>query len=354
MGSTKKPITAENTMKKTLLLLLFSTSLLANNQSLTSIKNNNTKPNIIMLLVDDLGRQDLSAYGSHFYETPNIDMLAAQGMRFNNAYAAHPRCVPSRVAIFSGSYPTRYGVPQGERISKHQLPLSAITFAEHLTAANYQTGYIGKWHLGKKHGEPSKQGFNTSIMAGHWGAPPSYYYPYTKMNNAGKNKGFANVKGDKGEYLTDRLTDEAIHFIEQQKDQPFLLVLAHYAVHTPIEGKPALVAQYKEKMKRLGIADAGSKSDADLIKDTTGYHKTIQNNPDYAAMVASVDLSVGRIEEKLAALNLDENTIHTKINLATTNLTKHRSYLESVQKSMRPLDRMVLMGELGVELFCEG
>ncbi len=295
-------------MKNTLFLLASTLSLLASNQAFSAVENTN-KPNIVMLLVDDFGRQDLSVYGSSFYETPNIDKLATQGMRFDNAYVAHPRCVPSRVAIFSGSYPTRYGVPQGERVGKHQLPLSAVTFGEHLKDAGYDTAYIGKWHLGKKGGDPTQQGFDTSIMAGHWGAPPSYYYPYTKQNKAGDNKGFAKVDGKKGEYLTDRLTDEAVNYIEEKQDKPFLLVLAHYAVHTPIEGKPALVDKYKAKMKKFAIADAGPKSDADLIKDSTGYHKTIQNNPDYAAMVESVDISVGRIEEKLVQLGLDDNTI---------------------------------------------
>lgn len=296
-------------MKKSLFLLCSGLSLLASSQALATPDKDSSKPNIVMLLVDDFGRQDASTYGSSFYETPNIDQLAADGMRFDNAYVAHPRCVPSRVAIFSGSYPTRYGVPQGERVGKHQLPLSAVTFGEHLKDAGYQTGYIGKWHLGKTGGDPTKQGFDTSIMAGHWGAPPSYYFPYSKMNKSGKNKGFVKVEGPEDEYLTDRLTDEAINFIDQKKDKPFLLVLAHYAVHTPIEGKPALVKKYKAKMKKLGIADAGPKSDADLIKDTTGYHKTIQNNPDYAAMVESVDISVGRIEQQLKKLGLEDNTI---------------------------------------------
>jgi len=304
-------------MKKTLFALLSTISIAACAQAPVDTADssgdkkqaNKQKPNIVMLLVDDFGRQDLSTYGSTFYETPNIDKLAEEGMRFDNAYVAHPRCVPSRVAIFSGSYPTRYGVPQGARVGKHQLPLSAVTFGEHLKEAGYQTGYIGKWHLGKEGGDPTQQGFDTSILAGHWGAPPSYYFPYTKMNKAGDNKGFAKVEGPEDEYLTDRLTDEALTFIEQKKDKPFLLVLAHYAVHTPIEGKPEIVEKYKAKMKRLGIADAGKKSDTDLVKDTTGYHKTIQNNPDYAAMVESVDISVGRIEKQLEKLGLADNTI---------------------------------------------
>ncbi len=288
-------------MKKTFLLLLSCLAMQSNAATKQS--------NIVMVLVDDFGRQDISTYGSTFYDTPNIDKLAATGVKFENAYAAHPRCVGSRVAILSGSYPTRFGVPMGKREGPHQLPLSAVTFGEHLKSSGYQTGYIGKWHLGKEGGEPAKQGFDTSIMAGHWGAPPSYYFPYSKQNKAGKNKGFAKVDGKEGEYLTDRLTDEALGFIDNKKDSPFLLVLAHYAVHTPIEGQPELVKKYRNKMLKNSIADAGKASDKDVILDTTGVHKTIQNNPDYAAMVESVDISVGRIEEKLAQLGLAENTI---------------------------------------------
>ena len=194
------------------------------------------KPNLLFILVDDLGRQDLGCYGSKFYETPHIDSLANEGIKFENAYVAHPRCVPSRFAIFSGSYPARYGVP-GFKVkgTKHTLHLKLKTFGEFFQEAGYKTGYIGKWHLGGDGGEPAFQGFEESIMAGHAGAPPSYFYPYHVARKGKSKEHFPPVDGDKNEYLTDRLTDEAIQFLDKNKDKPFCLTLAHYAVHTPIE-----------------------------------------------------------------------------------------------------------------------
>ena len=268
------------------------------------------KPNIIFILVDDLGRQDLGCYGSTFYETPNIDSLASNGVKFNNAYVAHPRCVPSRFAIFSGVYPVRYGVP-GFKIKeyKNTLPLKLNTFAEHLKTAGYSTAYIGKWHLGGHGGEPKYQGFDTSIMAGHAGAPPSYFFPYHKAKKGKSKEDFPPVKGKDGEYLTDRLTDEALKFIRSNKDKPFHLTLAHYAVHTPIEAPKDLVEKYKQKLKALKIKNGGPRSDKDVKEDTSGFYKTVQNNPSYAAMVEKVDQGVGRILEELKSLQIEENTV---------------------------------------------
>jgi len=295
------------------------------------------RPNIVMLLVDDLGRQDVGVYGSSLYETPNMDRLAADGMRFENAYTAHPRCVPSRVATMSGRYPASYGVPgfQDNSLGPHALPLSAVTFAEVLGEAGYETGYIGKWHLGKKGGDPSQQGFSTSIMAGKSGAPPSYFWPYEKSRSGG-GKGFEDYSGgQEGEYLTDRLTDEAIGFIEQNKDRPFLLVLAHYAVHTPIEAPEPMVDKYRGIITERGIPDGGPRSDRDVVVDNTGQVKTVQNNPTYAAMVESVDRNLGRLVARLEELGLSDNTaivltsdhgglssrgLENKRELATSNL----------------------------------
>jgi len=268
------------------------------------------RPNFIMLLVDDLGRQDLGVYGSSLYETPHIDQLAADGMRFDNAYTAHPRCVPSRVATMSGRYPASYGVPgfQDRSEGPHALPLSAVTFAEVLQEAGYETGYIGKWHVGKDGGGPSKQGFATSIMAGKSGAPPSYFWPYEKTR-AGANKGFEKYSGGhEGEYLTDRLTDEALAFVEQKKDVPFLLVLAHYAVHTPIEAPEPMVDKYRGIIEERGIPEGGPRSDRDVVVDNTGEVKTVQNNPTYAAMVESVDRNLGRLTDRLEELGLADRT----------------------------------------------
>jgi arylsulfatase A-like enzyme len=270
------------------------------------------RPNFIVLIVDDMGRQDVGIYGSSLYQTPNIDGLARDGMRFDNAYAAHPRCVPSRLGLMSGRYPASYGIPGflDRKTGKHALPLSAITFAEILKEEGYQTGYIGKWHLGKKGGEPLYQGFDTNIMAGKSGATPTFFLPYEKPAGKKSKKGFEPYEGgEEGEYLTDRLTDEALTFIEQKKDSPFLLVLAHYAVHTPIEAPEALADKYRKIIKQENISKGGPKSDNDVVVDNTGQVKTVQNNAVYAAMVDSVDANLGRIVDKLDELGLGENTV---------------------------------------------
>ena len=226
-------------MKRLLLILLAGFSI-------SACAGEDQRPNFLIVLVDDLGRQDVGVYGSSLHETPHMDQLAEDGMRFDNAYAAHPRCVPSRLGLMSGRYPASYGIPgfQDRSLGKHALPLTATTFAEILKDAGYDTGYIGKWHLGKEGGEPLYQGFDTNIMAGASGAPPSYFLPYEVSKSGAEGKGFEPYTGgERGEYLTDRLTDEALAFIETRKGAPFLLVLAHYAVHTPIQAKKEVTAK---------------------------------------------------------------------------------------------------------------
>jgi arylsulfatase A-like enzyme len=233
-------------------------------------------------------------------------------MRFDNAYVTHPRCLPSRLSLLSGRYPASYGIPgfQDRKNTKHALPLSTVTFAEVLQEAGYETGYIGKWHLGKAGGEPLYQGFETSIMAGASGAPPSYFLPYEKRLGSDGGKAFEPYAGGKeGEYLTDRLTDETLQFIEEKKNSPFLLVLAHYAVHTPIQAPEEISNKYRKKIVENGIPEGGPKSDRDVAPDNTGEYKTLQNNPVYAAMVESVDTNLGRIVERLEKLGLTENTV---------------------------------------------
>jgi arylsulfatase A-like enzyme len=163
-------------------------------------------PNFVFIIVDDLGRQDVGVYGSDWYETPNMDALAG---------GAHPRCVPSRLGIMSGRYPAALGIPgfQDRSTGEHALPLSTVTFAEVLRNAGYRTAYIGKWHLGKDGGGPAEQGFTTSIMAGASGAPPSYFLPYEVSRKISDSKSFPDYAGGPpDEYLTDRLTDEALAF----------------------------------------------------------------------------------------------------------------------------------------------
>ncbi|WP_068545614.1 sulfatase [Thalassotalea crassostreae] len=268
-----------------------------------------TKPNIIMIISDDMGRQDLSLYGSKLYETPNIDQLAMEGMRFDNAYVAHPRCVPSRIALLSGMAPTRLGSELINR--KHFLPPENVTFAEHFQNAGYHTGYIGKWHLGKSDGGwPEHQGFEENMLAGSAGAPDNYFYPWGARSKNGKET-FAHIKGTKGEYITDRLAQEAESFLERNKDKPFLMVLSHYSVHTPIQAHPKDVEYYKNKLDNMGVKAASKKETYDIIDSGDGIsqYKTKQNHPVYAAMVGSVDKSVGKVLKKLESLKLTDNTI---------------------------------------------
>ena len=265
------------------------------------------QPNIVFFLVDDFGARDLTCYGSSLHQTPHMDRLAAEGMRFTDAYAAYPRCVPSRQAIFSGKYSCRVEllrtVASG---SGHPLPLSEVTFGEALKAAGYRTGYIGKWHLGDEGGGPGEQGFETVVHAGSAGATGSFFHPFTVE----KGRSVVNpLTSREGDYLVDRMTDEAVTYIEQQSDRPFLLVVSHYAVHTPLEAPEELTQRYAETLRREGRAVGGEKEDADLVRDRQGMTKTVQNNPTYAAMVEKTDASLGRIVQSLERMGIDDNTI---------------------------------------------
>jgi arylsulfatase A-like enzyme len=247
-------------------------------------------PNIVFILADDLGWTDLGCFGSTFYQTPNIDRLAQQGMRFTNAYAACPVCSPSRAAIMTGKYPARLHVtdwipgrtPPGMKMRLPDwtpyLPLQEVTIAEALKPAGYTSASVGKWHLGGEAYYPEKQGFAVNFGGTDLGSTPTYFYPYE----------IPNIRsGKEGEYLTDRLTDEALKFIDSAKARPFFLYLAHYAVHTPIEAKPEIEKSYRGRI-RPGQA---------------------HSDPAYAAMIQSVDESVGRVLRKLEELNLANDTI---------------------------------------------
>lgn len=269
------------------------------------------KPNLLFVIVDDFGAMDLGYAGSKVYETPHIDTLVKDGMLFKNAYAAHPRCVPSRYALLSGRIPARDGVPgfQNRKISKHTLPLSRVTWGEILKEAGYSTGYIGKWHLGKAGAEPDKQGFTDSRIANQAGAPPSYFYPYHQARKPGSKEQFLKIKGKENEYLTDRINDEALDFIEKNKSKPFALVLAHYAVHTPLEAPADTTQKYAKKIKSLDLEVAKGRTDKDIKTVGNGSYKTIQNNPVYAAMIDHTDRGLGKIRAKLKELGIADNTI---------------------------------------------
>ena len=270
--------------------------------------NEKRRPNFVFFLIDDLGWTDVGCYGSSFYETPNINRLASEGMRFTDAYAACPVCSPTRASIMTGKYPARLGITQWIGGSdkpteyQHYMALEEVTIAEALKEAGYATGFVGKWHLGDKPYYPEHQGFDINIGGDYSGAPPTYFYPYKRRNRALE---MMPAGGEEGEYLTDRLTDESLKFLEANKDKPFLLYLSHYAVHTPIEAKKDLIEKYKAKAEKLPGRD-GPK-----FVPVYGRYRTrqVQDHPAFAGMVQSVDESVGRVMAKREELGMADNTV---------------------------------------------
>jgi arylsulfatase A-like enzyme len=266
------------------------------------------RPNILLILIDDMGWKDIACAGSTYYETPHIDELAANGMRFVNAYSSSPVCTPSRGAIFSGKNPARTKLTtvfsastgagdrlfdkskyQGENHQylearhRHALPKDEVILAEALADGGYTTGFFGKWHCGETPGHfPDERGFHVakgyrhtqvgSAKSGHW---MKTFHRYG-----------ANLDGvSRDAYVADVLTDECINFIKKNQEKPWLAVLSHYLVHSPIDPRPEKVPNYKKK--------AG----------------TDQNNPKYAAMVESVDDSVGKLVQAIKELGLEDNTL---------------------------------------------
>ncbi len=261
------------------------------------------KPNIVFFLIDDLGWRDLGCYGSSLYETPAIDQLAADGMRFTQAYSAHPRCVPSRFAIMSGRFPARGGVPG----QSTELPLEVETIAEALKAGGYKTFFAGKWHLGKKGAYPDNQGFDVNIAGGKAGSPRSYFTPYNvghKPWHKKKTPIYGLDDAPEGQYLTDRLTNETIGFLKENIHQPFFVMLAHYAVHDPLQARQEMVDRYNAKLKSMPKPRV-----PEYIKEGAGFTKMRQDNPVYAAMIQSVDESVRRVLATLDELGLTDNTL---------------------------------------------
>jgi arylsulfatase A-like enzyme len=247
--------------------------------------------NFVFILIDDMGWRDVGYNGSETFETPNIDKLASQGMRFTNAYAACPVCSPTRASIMTGKYPARLGItnflpglhhlPHSKLlppVSRQQLPLEEVTIAEALKPSGYRTAAIGKWHLGGPDFYPEKQGFDVNVAGTEAGSPKSYFFPQWTPNPP--------ITAEPGAYLPDRLTDSALEFIKSSGNKPFMLYLAHYSVHIPLEAKQQMIEHYTKRIKP-----------GDL-----------QNNATYAAMVASVDESVGRILAALEELKIADHT----------------------------------------------
>ncbi|MBL8205524.1 MAG: sulfatase [Blastocatellia bacterium] len=259
-------------------------------------RNATRPPNIVLVLIDDYGWADTGCYGSTYHRTPNIDALAARGMRFTDAYAAAPVCSPTRAALMTGKHPARLHLTDwlpgrddkpNQKLARptirQELPLAETTLAEALQKVGYKTAHIGKWHLGNAGFEPEKQGFDLNVAGDHTGTPLSYFAPYQRDGRFMPKLESAPP----GEYLTDRLTTESERFIEQHKDQPFFLYLSHYTTHIPMKAKAELIAKYRA-----------------LPKPERG-----QNNPVYAAMIESMDESIGRLMRKLEQAGIADNTV---------------------------------------------
>jgi arylsulfatase A-like enzyme len=274
------------------------------------------RPNIVFILMDDLGWRDLGCYGSEFHDTPNLDRLAADGMRFTDAYAACPVCSPTRASILTGRYPARIGVTNfiGGRARGRlldapyvdHLPRTNRTLAAALQHAGYRTWHVGKWHLGGEPYWPEKQGFDVNVGGCHWGMPMNgYFSPW----------GIPTLDdGPAGQYLTDRLTDEAIHLMQQDHDTPFFLYLAYYAVHIPIQAKEPHVRRFAAKAARMGLAtvdpfEDGGPFPCEHKKHLRIVRRRVQSDPAYAAMVWAVDENVGRLLGALDAAGQAGNTV---------------------------------------------
>lgn len=298
------------------LKFIFLFLVLATGGLIVKAQSGTKKPNIVFFLVDDLGWTDVEPFGSTFYETPNIKSLAAESMRFTNAYAACPVCSPTRASIMTGKYPARlkatdwFGAAQPEEIInnpkkradqpllpavyKEYLPLEETTIAEALKTGGYKTFFAGKWHLGEKEKFwPENQGFEINIGGFNAGHPKSYFSPY----------GNPRLKdGPEGEHLPGRLADETIKFIAQNKDNPFFAYFSFYSVHTPLQGRKDLIAKYAEKKQKQGLSDRFSEEGKSKLR-------VQQSNVTYAAMVDAMDAAVGKVVKSLKDEGLYDNTI---------------------------------------------
>ena len=262
------------------------------------------KNNVVLILADDLGWSDLACYGSDLHETPHLDRLAGEHIRFNQAYAASPVCTPTRASILTGRHPARLNMTiwrenalnRGNRallepVTLDALPLEETTLAELLKQAGYYTAHVGKWHLGSAEAYPQPHGFDVNIGGTLWGAPQSFFYPFSGDHYFSDWRYVPDLEpGEEGDYLTDRLTDKAIEIMERHAGKrPFFLNICYHSVHTPIEGKPHLVRKYKDK----------------IGKEQPTHHL----NPDYAAMVESLDENVGRVLSRLDTLGIRDQTL---------------------------------------------
>jgi len=281
-------------------------------------KEDAPSPNIVVFHVDDLGWSDIGCYGSDFYETPNIDKLCNEGLKFTAAYAPGAICSPSRASLMTGKYPAKLGITDwiwadfqkkpgveydnpnlyhenpGKALKTpftiSKLPLEEKTIAEYLKDEGYVTYHAGKWHLGDSGYYPTDQGFDFNVAGCDYGEPPYYFDPYIRLpgfwHNEDTVKGFPTMKPrKKGEYLTDRLADETSAFIKSYQDTSFFVLHNFYGVHIPLQAPDSLVKKYENKPKGR------------------------QDNPVYAAMIETIDNAVGQVVNLLDSLELLDNTL---------------------------------------------
>ena len=279
---------------KTILLAVIAVAAVLGNTSVATAETKSAaakkKPNLLFIFIDDMGWRDVGFMGTDFFETPNIDQLASEGMIFTNAYSCAANCAPARACLLSGQYTPRHeiynvgtrprGNPKHRRLQyipgTNTLDPSIKTWAKTIQDAGYTTATIGKWHLSRN---PLPYGFDVNIGGTHSGVPPKGYYP--PHNNV---PGLENAP--KGEYLTDRLSDEADQFIRANKDRPWLLYLTHFAIHTPLNAKKELIAKYKSKPPGK-----------------------LHDNVALGTMIQSVDDGIGKIRATLEELGIADNTI---------------------------------------------
>ena len=250
-------------------------------------------PNVLFIYLDDFGWRDTGFMGTDFYETPHLDRLSKQAMVFTDAYSAAANCAPARACLLSGQYSPRHEIynvgtkPRGKKKDRGLEHIAGVdvldpkirTWAQQIQASGYKTGSFGKWHLSD---DPLPYGFDVNVGGDRRGSPPRGYYPPHPQAPGLE-------KASESEYLTDRLTDEAIAFIRKNKAQPWLVYLTHFAVHTPIQAKKELLAKYERK----------------LAKKKGNLHE----NTKMATMIQAVDNGVGRLQATLNELNIAENTI---------------------------------------------
>jgi arylsulfatase A-like enzyme len=256
-------------------------------------------------MADDLGWGELNSYGNDFNETPNLNKLASQGLRFSQAYAAAPVCSPTRASLMTGQYPARVGITDflAPKSDRYLEPENYVTINEALSKAGYYTGMIGKWHLDthfdENKGSPKNHGFDEVIgTETKYIGDGDYFYPYNKVNT---------LKGNEGEFLPDRLATEAVSFIERNKKEPFYLYLSHFSVHTSLDAPEKLVEKYKKKFnEKYGAGEAQKLFDG----QKKGRHRADEkDNPYLAAMLERIDNGVGEIMQALKDNGIENNTL---------------------------------------------